>query len=209
MASRSSIKTNDWVMVDDGLAQVLSMHDLHIEEFMPDYYMPDYNGGRTKVGDFLQTMCVYKLLCDYDGKLRKRNRILSCNAAYCSPLDREYEIVIQKLERLNPDELERFRKVELKKPIRHVFPMFFHQDGLDLEAIQSEVELIGDNLPKPFVFSDFVAELKNRSVDLDLSRAGANPGITPSSFHIGLVSENYLVRDKRLLLVSVYMSIGR
>jgi len=209
MASRSSIKTGDWIMVDKGLAQVLSVQDLYIEEFMPDYYLPAYNDGGTKVGDFLRTMCVYKLLCNYDGKLRKRNRILSCNAEYCTPLSREYEAVVEKLGQQSPDELERFRKIELEKPIQHVFPMYFRQEGLDLETLQNEVERISEDLAKPFVFSDFVAELKNRSVDLDISRAGDNPDNTSATFYIGVVSENYLVRDKRLLLVSIYMSIGR
>ncbi|MEM6514328.1 MAG: hypothetical protein AAF660_15060 [Pseudomonadota bacterium] len=56
-------------MSEDGVAQVISLSDVYIEEFNLCY-----RSGRCGLGEFIHTLVSYKVLCDFEGVPRKRNR---------------------------------------------------------------------------------------------------------------------------------------
>ena len=69
---------------------------------------PDWN---LQVGDYKLSVVKYKLFCDFDGHLIRRNRCKIFNMSWCSPMEAKLEKVLQRSSKDNPKEYASFVKL--------------------------------------------------------------------------------------------------
>ena len=92
------IKIGNWVDAYEGIGKVISISNFYVEE-----YSSEFRGG-VELGSSLTSQVVYKILCDFKGKLRKRNVFSSCSIDICTPICSESSILLNN-DRLRPHTL--------------------------------------------------------------------------------------------------------
>jgi len=200
-SKETKLKAGDWVVNEDGIAQVVSMHSTYIEEFSINYL-----NGSQAIGDLEYELCAYKVLCNFDGKPRKRNIRLVMNAEYCEPVSGEYLALLSNFKVKHPREYARFTDFKSKVPIKRSYHLSFHYRHPDLSGLIESVAAIDSELPKPFVFSDFDKLAKTKKLNLDISRAYADPNIQPADFFLRLYNEDLATRDNKMLFWEVRLT---
>jgi len=85
---------NCWVSALQGVARVIASVDVHVEE-----YSSAYISGKKNVGDYLHTLVVYKVLCNYDGVIRKRFKSDSSNQSLISLANERSLELIDKIQK--------------------------------------------------------------------------------------------------------------
>ncbi len=194
----NELKKGHWVCALEGLAQIDSIHDFYVEQFSSEYLEE-----KKKVGEFSHRICVYKLLCDYDGKIRKRSLIQYSNVDMCEPVTGEYQILLDKVKIKNLTEYERHQSLIVKKiPVPPV-KLFFKHPNTDLESLSAGINAIDQELDKPFVFPDFKKAVEYQGLDIDFSKANRNPDLRPPDFYISFCCDSFVVRNKQILFTKV------
>ncbi|MET0116408.1 MAG: hypothetical protein ABW090_03180 [Sedimenticola sp.] len=192
-----------WIQTEEGVGQVISTHDLYVEE-----YSPDFLEGKKEIGELLVRVCVYKILSDYQGKIRKRKIIITSNIEYCDPISNEYKRIINKIIHENPAAFNRFMKLECNKNLYDEHRIFFQNRSHNIESLKAGIDEINQELNKPFVFKDFKMAVKKHGLDIDFAKANKNPDLRPPDFYISLFNENYAIRNKQALFTKVQITIN-
>lgn len=187
-----------WVCALEGLAQIISIHDFYVEEFSPEYME-----GKKKPGEYSHSICVYKLLCDYNGKIRKRSLVQYSNIDMCEPVTGEYQILLDKVKTQNLTEFERHQNLTVKKTPVPPVKLFFRYQNADLASLNAGINAINHELDKPFIFPDFKKAVENHGLDIDFSKANKKPDLRPPDFYISLYIDNFVVRNKQTLFTKV------
>jgi hypothetical protein len=67
----NSFEIGQWVELIEGIGQVIYVRENFVEKFTEEYFE-----GK-KVGAYIYDVVVCKLLCDFNGKIRKKNRVVA------------------------------------------------------------------------------------------------------------------------------------
>lgn len=206
-----NLTKDQWIVTEEGICQVISTHDYYIEE-----YSLEYLEGNSDIGDFSKTICVYKILCDYEGNIRKRNIVKYANAKYFGPVSKKYKPTIEKVKKESPDEFERFIKFTSKKKPFLVETFFFcYEEQSALNDLKLAVEEIGAELGDAFSFQDFKDAVIKEKLDINFSKANINSELRPADFIIALYNNDLIVRNKQAIfaglrvIVSDWRSVAR
>ena len=105
-----NFKTDDWIVSEDGVCQVLAVQDYAIEPFFAHKY-PD-----KKLGEMFDRKLVCKLLCNFTPTIRKSKYIKVYSSKYCEPISEQYSDLKVIVQRDHPDQYLKFEKVKLNKP---------------------------------------------------------------------------------------------
>lgn len=198
------LSNEQWIETEEGIGQIISLHDCYVEEFSPSFL-----SGEKNLNDLDYTICHYKLFMNFEGTVRKRSAIFNTNAFYCGELSEKYRKVLgQKIEK-NSEAYEKFLKLKSKKPVKVNFDLFFHDTGdVDIGGLKGEIEKLNLAMNKPFIFEDFLRLLSDKNLDIDLIKANKNPNLTLSDFYIRLHNEDYASKDKKLQFKKVELIIN-
>jgi hypothetical protein len=195
----------DWIVTEDGIGQVLSYHNCYVEK-----YSPSFLRGEKKIGVLDHVICQYKLFMDFEGKIRKRNAILTSNANYCEKLSDKYQKLLNEVIEQNSEAYKKFQSYKAKNSQKINFELFFHNErGVDLDSMKESVKGINASLNKPFVFDDFIKLVDNQGLAIDFAKANKNPNLNIPDYYIRLHNENYGSKDKKLLFNKVELIVNR
>lgn len=193
----TKLKVGQWVDALEGIGQVLSLHDFFVEEFNPEI------AEGKKVGDSLLTLCVYKMLCDFKGKVRKRNLVLSCNANMCKPICHDSRLVLDEIQNGKPEAYKKYSDFKSKKPLGEPVDIWLRLPVDQLDDLRNGIAIVNQKLDKPFTYIEFLEALKANGIDLDFTSMHKQDPVGSSDFIVSFFNKDYLVKDKRALFTDV------
>lgn len=194
---KSKLTKDQWVDGLDGIGQILSLHNFYVEE-----YSPEIIEGKS-VGDFLRTIAVYKVLCHFNGKVRKRNIILSCNANLCRPISKNSQDFVKAIQDNQPNDYEKYIAYQKKKPIDHTVDIWLKVPVEIRMQIQEGISSINKELNKPFIYPEFEEKLKDHRIKINLDLMHNDEYPPKNNFIISFFNDNFLVKNKRALFTMV------
>lgn len=139
-----------WMECEDGYGQILYIRDLFVESFSIDQ-------GEKRIGDFLRTIFICKILCDFDGKIKKRKRINSYTSI--NPIKK---INLEQVKKIKKNEKEYYDYIHYEDKIdicRQIF-LVYKTDASNKEELKSQIAEINNRLQPAFTFKEFVKECK-------------------------------------------------
>lgn len=200
----NTLSNDQWIETEEGIGQVISLHDCYVEKFSPSFL-----SGEKSLGELDLKICQYKLFMNFEGKIRKRSAIFTLNANYCEKLSDRYRKLRNEVIEQNGEAYDKFQSDKAKKPLKVNFELFFHNEsGIDLDSMKESVKGINASLNKPFVFDDFIELVDNKGLAIDFDKANKNPNLKVPDYYIRLHNENYDSKDKKLLFNKVELIVN-
>lgn len=163
MESNRLIKEGEWFCAVQGFAIAEKLYNFYFEEY-------DHIPQNKKVGDYKLSAVKYKLFCDFDGHLIRRNRCKIFNMSWCSPMNAKLKRVLQKSIKDNPKEYTSFINF-LEKPQEmkgwevleyEIFP------DTKMKVIQ-DMERKKKDLPLKFTFPELMKAAADHGCVIDLT----------------------------------------
>jgi hypothetical protein len=182
---KTKFKPGDWILAAGGIGQVVSCEPLFVEEF--------YLKEGQSVGDLEKVDVFFKLLCDFEGKLRKRNRFEVVREEYCKKIRAQDMKLIEKIKSSSPHEFAKFEAasetIGLVNGLEYKIPE--EQLELTIHRLQEAIK----TLPVPFTYPEFVEACKIEGLNLIEKRAAP----VDRNLTIQLYNEWGKTREKRRL----------
>lgn len=163
MEPNNWIKEGEWLCAPEGFAITEKVCNFYFEEY-------DCIPQNKKIEDYKLSMVQYKLFCDFDGHLRKRNRCKIDNAYMFGPMNAKDKRVLQKSIKDNPKEYASFVKF-LEKPLKAKGWKLLEYEissGTKMKAIQ-DLERIKKDLPPKFTFPELMRAVADHDCVIDLT----------------------------------------
>lgn len=192
-----TIAEGQWIDAYEGIGKVLSIHEFFVEEFSPDICR-----GK-KLGEHLLTLCVYKILCDFGGQIRKRNLIRTCNISVCRPLCAKSQAVLENVQEKNVEDYKRFNEFKSKSPVGEWVNIWLDLPEAKLNRCKEFVDDLNVNLSKPFTYPEFRNMLDQSEFNPGLGSMHQKDRPNGSNFIISLFNEDFRVQEKRTLFTQV------
>lgn len=160
---RNLIKEGEWFCAVQGFAIAEKVYNFYFEEY-------DCIPQNKKVGDYKLSVVKYKLFCDFDGHLIRRNRCKIFNMSWCSPMEAKLEKVLQRSIKDNPEEYASFVKLLEKPQEMKGWEVLNYEIFSDtkMKAIQG-LEGIKKDLPPKFTFPELMKVAADHGCVIDLS----------------------------------------
>ena len=144
-----------WVSTEDGLGQIIFNRELYFEEF-------SLTSLDVKKGELDRIIYIYKILCDFNGKIKSNNQIKS--STIVNEVNKKEEKLIQHIIKTDPVAYSKYIVHEGNKlPVRQIFLNFKIKQS-DVEKVTQKIDLINTNLKSSFTFQEFVKEFKNQDM---------------------------------------------
>lgn len=191
------ISEGEWVESYDGISKVIFVSRFYVEE-----YTELVSGGNKGIGAPLNTVVVYKRLCDFSGEIRKGKIISSCDITLCSKLSDESVKILSKVESSNSDALKRLDKLEIKKPLKHDIVCWTSLPEQKVVEVKNIVDkYFSSELSSEFDFSD--VNEKVASVAKIKSLFDHSYKRTSNNLCLILRNDNFVVRRKRAVFTGI------
>lgn len=157
------IKEGEWFCAVQGFAIAEKVYNFYFEEC-------DCIPKNKKVGDYKLSVVKYKLFCDFDGHIIRRNRCKIFNMSWCSPMEPNLERVLQRSIKDNPKEYASFVKLLEKPQEMKGWELLEYEISSDIKmkAIQ-DLERIKNDLPPKFTFPELMKVAENHGCVIDLT----------------------------------------
>lgn len=202
-----AFEPGDWIDALDGVGRVEFSVDVHVEEFHAEWEghkdREPEDGGK-KLGDPLLTMVIYKMLCKFNGKLRKRDLLQSCNASLCGPIDAESRAVIEKIQSEQPEAYKKFSDYREKKPFGSVVNLAQPVTPESAASVEQSLKATIEKLATPFTFDALHALARDEGLDLLADRGKAIDRAAPDLvLTVQLFNDLFKVRGKRALFTEI------
>lgn len=198
MENLSSFEIGQWVQIEGGIGQVLYVRPIYVERYSSDYF-----DGR-KVGEFIYDAVVAKVLCDFSGKIRKKNRITWFNANYVNAADEQDMLVVQKIKSENPGEYRNYVVYDERRTIGISTEIDFALDSEVIEDLTSRLQAIAMRLPNTFTMKEFLGFLKENEFPLDFDQARKFVPGTGLNFSVILFCPMLRVVGKQLIYTKAW-----
>lgn len=163
MGKRDFIKEGEWFCAVQGFAIAEKLYNFYFEEY-------DDIPQNKKVGDYKLSAVKYKLFCDFDGHIIRRNRCKIFNMSWCSPMNAKLKRVLQKSIKDYPKEYTSFVKFLEKPQEMKGWEVLEYEISPDIKikAIQ-DLERIKKDLPPKFTFPELTKVAANHGCMIDLT----------------------------------------
>ena len=192
--SKKQATSMKWVDGFGGIGQLISTHDLYFEEFSSPTGEKKYN-----IGEKYFSVAIYKIFCDYEGKIRRRSHIQSCNADYCRTISQDSMTLVNKIKCNHPEDYEKFTKIKPKKPLGKWVDIWLSFPDEVVEDYANKIFNMHKKLRETFTYPEYCQEFKNLEIESDgksphqLSRYGSNRII------ISLFNADFKIKEKRMV----------
>ncbi|EWH10672.1 hypothetical protein DS2_07563 [Catenovulum agarivorans DS-2] len=191
------IKVNDWVDALEGIAQVIEIKKIYKEEYPLSSLPP----RECEVGELLNTIIIHKILCNFEGKIRKRNHVLHCSTEVCTPLCNESKGVLNELKRTKRQELEKFKIISQTKDFSNYVNTWIRVKGDDVQQV---IDFINRDFEASiFKFSDVIDALKSEFNYEESWHFFANEAENTKQIVLKLNNTNYRFEGKKAVFTSV------
>lgn len=182
----------------EGIGQVIYVRENFVEEFTEEYFE-----GR-KVGDYIYDVLVCKLLCDFNGKIRKKNRVLAVRDRYCKPIDKESKRIVDFVKSESPKEYRDYVIWDDKSDIGGSVAIEFAVPGDLISHLQQQIGAINDALPSSFTLKEFLALSAEKNLSLDFGQAKKYVPGTGLNFSVILFNRLYKTVGKKRIYTKVW-----
>lgn len=160
---RNLIKEGEWFCAVQGFAIAEKVYNFYFEEY-------DCIPQNKKVGDYKLSVVKYKLFCDFDGHLIRRNRCKIFNMSWCSPMEAKLEKVLQRSIKDNPKEYASFVKLLEKRQEMKGWELLEYEVSPDIKMkVIQDLERIKKNLPFKFTFPELMKVAADYGCVIDLT----------------------------------------
>ena len=193
----------EWVSDGIYIGQVLSIRNLYVEKYTADYFEDK------KLGSFKATLATIKVLCETDGKIKKRDRIASYNMDYFKQVNQEESTLIQSIKSNQPEEYEKYILYDQKKDIFSVSYIGFSIVMSELDNIQEKIQSILQALPNAFTLTEFIKESQLQKLPLDFDTGTGSTIYDEGNFELQFINSNYRVINKKRIFTNVLTSVKR
>lgn len=154
-----------WIGFTEGLGQVLFIREDYVEKFSPEYF-----DGK-KVGEDLGDILVYKQLCDFTGKLRKKDLINWAPARYCEPISDQYRKMVEAIKSNSPEEYRKYLVYDSRLVSTVTTEISFRVSPDAVATYKKLIDEINATLKKPFTLKEFLATASEMKLPLDFNKA--------------------------------------
>lgn len=162
--SNNKIIEGEWFCAIEGIAMAERIYNIYFEEY-------DCIPQNKSIGDLKMSVVQYRLFCDFDGHLIKRNRFKYFNVAYCSPMSIKWKEILRKAICDNPKEYACFVKSLKKKPkeIKGCVTLNYAFAEKDKDRVLKSMNTIREKLPSQFTFLELqhVAEDNQCAINMN------------------------------------------
>jgi len=187
----------DWVSDGVDIGQILSISKFYVEKYTYEYFM-----GK-KVNEYEATLATIKVLCEYDGKLKNRNRIDSYNIEYFNLVNKEEKELIETIKKQYPEEYEKYIFYDQKKDIYSLTHICFNVNSSELDNLHKEINEIVRLLPDAFTFNEFMKKAKERDLSLDFKKAHSCQMGSGANFELRFVNHGNKVINKKRIYTNI------
>lgn len=197
----NTFKPGQLINTYDGIAEVIIVSDYYVEEFSQEENSDKVNG------DYFRGICAYKILCDYDGGFRKRDRVKSCRLDMCSILSEETSAMISRLKKESPEEFKRFESYKIKKKLGDKVDLWLNIPVEHVDNVVKGFENVARSVGENFTFDEFTNLLKINGVDDVLKTMHHSDIGVRKNCIIDLFNEGFIVRDKQTVFTEFKYTI--
>jgi hypothetical protein len=167
MSEFKEFGVGEWIETMDGICQVLGTEKYVVEEFFKSDF-PELN-----IGEVFDNKVVYKIFCDFEGKLRKTKFITHYSSKWCAPLSDKYikikDLVIEEHTGL----YQEFEKRAIKNPILSSVEFSIRVDPKRKQEIIKNLNRLLSDFDKKHSFNE-VQEVIYKGIDGILSKQLTN-----------------------------------
>lgn len=182
---KTKFQPGDWIIATGGIGQVVRSEQIYAEEFDMD--------DALSIGDPVKVYVFYKLLCDFEGKLRKRYRLQMAREKSCQKPRAKDAKLIEKIRSSSPVDFAKFEEASETLGILNGIEYAIPKD--QLESTYRKLQEAINRLPTPFTYPDFMEACKNQG----LNPIGEKGESIERNLEVRLYNEWGKTRDKRRL----------
>jgi len=201
--NHKNYEIGQWIGFTEGLGQVLFIREDYVEKYSSEYFE-----GK-KVGEDLGDILVYKQLCDFTGKLRKKNLVDWAPARYCEPISDQYRKVVEAIKSNSPEEYRKYLVYDSRLVTTVTTEISF---GVPPDTIASAGKIIDEinaTIKKPFTLKEFLATASVMELPLDFSRAKKYVPGSGQNFTVNLSCPLYKTINKQRIYSKVWCRGGQ
>lgn len=137
-----------WVACSLGYGQII---------YIRAYYIEDYENHRQgrKNGEFIMYMYIIKILCGFDGRIKKSNRII--NSTSIEPIDKQGKEFVEKIKKELKDEYNKYILYDEKNSLNYQLFLEYKLDKLDfdIDKIEDKFYEFVNQLNPSFTYKEF------------------------------------------------------
>ena len=141
----------DWIDAYDGIGIVLSVNPIYVEEYSREL-------DKT-VGDELQKIIVYKIFCNYEGKVIKRKVVRSCSDSLCSIMSDDSKGVLEKAIEEDKPYYNKFISLS-ESEIHNEITVWMQLPALKLDDLKDKLIDMSNVQTNGFTILDILKEVK-------------------------------------------------
>jgi hypothetical protein len=187
-----NLELGQWVSCMDGYGQIMYIRAYHVEDY------ENYRQGR-KNGEFIKFVYIIKILCGFDGKIKKSNRIKIDTS--CSPIDKKGLKFVGNIKIEQKEEYDKYILYDEKNSITDQLILEFKLDRLDFdeEELNDQLTEIYFNLFPSFTYKEFAQEFKKYNFPFKLENLISYGGSPHPCVTLRLDSVLYKTKDKQAI----------
>lgn len=194
--NKLEFEIGQWVITEDGYAQIM---------YIRPFFVEDYENNRQgrKNGEFIRYVYVCKILCGFDGKIRKAKRINIYTSI--NPIDEKGLFHSNFIKENHKDEYLKYLFYEDKISLSKQLFLNFRLDMLDFnkEIVDAQIKEINYKLYPAFTYKEFAIELKKYNLPFKVENLIEYGGDNKKSLMLRLDSSLYKVKDKETIFNNV------
>ncbi len=189
-----------WVITDDGYAQIMYIRPFFVEDY-------ENNRQSRKNGEFIRYVYVCKVLCGFDGKIRKAKRINIYTSI--NPIDEKGLYHFNYIKENLKEEYVKYLIYEDKISICKQLFLYFRLDELDFneEITKTQIKEINNILYPTFTYRDFAKEFKKYNFPFKLENLLEYGEGNKNCILLRFDSYLYKVKDKEVIFDYVRVMI--
>ena len=167
----AQFEIGQWIYTDEYYAQILMVNEDYVEKYSCAYF-----DGK-KVGEYIGDTLICKILCDFNGKIKKRNRIIIASSNWSRTLKADEKKTLKEIKTKQPEEYSSYITYNEKNSIGETLSIYLPLSEKEIENAFDEINLISEKLPNAFTFKEFVKTAKSLNFSLDFEKSlGCQPG---------------------------------
>ena len=148
-----NFELGQWVTCSLGYGQIM---------YIRAYYIEDYENHRQgrKNGEFIRYMYIIKILCGFDGKIRKSNRII--NSTSIEAIDEQGLKFVEKIKKEQKEEYNKYILYDEKVSLTRGLNLDYKLDTINYDENQviEQLNEIYYSLSPSFTYKEFANEFR-------------------------------------------------
>ena len=196
--NHKNYEIGQWIGFTEGLGQVLFVREDYVEKYSSEYFE-----GK-KVGEDLGDILVYKQLCDFTGKLRKKDLVNWAPARYCEPISDQYRKVVEAIKSNSPEEYRKYLVYDSRLVTTVTTEISFGVPPDTIASVEKVIDEINTTIKKPFTLKEFLATASEMELPLDFSKARKYVSGSGQNFTVNLSCPFYKTINKQRIYSKVW-----